>query len=92
MKKEFNGQQIAQHTHKKPGDMENLGDRVGDRDNMRRSNVCSVVISEREERENWVETIFEKIMLENFPQLFKVLTSTETITPRTQRKPQPVTS
>lgn len=61
--------------------MENLGDRVGDRDNMRRSNVCSVVISEKEKRENWAETIFEKIMLENFPQLFKVLTSTETITP-----------
>lgn len=48
---------------------------------MRRSNVCSVVISEREERENRAETIFEKIMPEDFPQLFKVLMSTDTITP-----------
>ena len=34
---------------------------------MRKSNICLTGVLEGRERENGAETIFEKIMVENFP-------------------------
>ena len=36
---------------------------------MRKSNICLTGVLEGRERENGAETVFEKIMVENFPEL-----------------------
>ena len=35
------------------------------------ANLCTTGIPEREEREKWIENVFEEIMAENFPNLKK---------------------
>ena len=40
-------------------------------DNIKHANLRTVGITEGEEREKWIENIFEDIMAENFPSLKK---------------------
>ena len=38
-------------------------------DNMKRNNICMIGIPEGEEEEQGIENLFEKVMMENFPNL-----------------------
>ena len=38
-------------------------------DNMKCNNICIIGIPEREEEEQGMENLFEKVMMENFPNL-----------------------
>ena len=38
-------------------------------DNMKRNNICIIGILEGEEEEQGIENLFEKLMMENFPNL-----------------------
>ena len=38
-------------------------------DNMKRNNICIIGIPEGEEEEQGIENLFEKVMMENFPNL-----------------------
>ena len=38
-------------------------------DNMKHNNICIIGISEGEEEEQGIENLFEKVMMENFPNL-----------------------
>ena len=40
-------------------------------DNIKRNNICIIVVPEAEEREKGPEKIFEEIILENFPNMGK---------------------
>ena len=40
-------------------------------DNMKRNNICIIGIPEGEEEEQGIENLFEKIMMENFPNLMR---------------------
>ena len=40
-------------------------------DNMKRNNIRIIGIPEREEEEQGIENLFEKVMMENFPNLMK---------------------
>ena len=40
-------------------------------DNMKRNNICIIGIPEREEEEQGIENLFEKVMMENFPNLMR---------------------
>ena len=40
-------------------------------DNMKRNNICIIGIPEREEEEQVIENLFEKVMMENFPNLMR---------------------
>ena len=40
-------------------------------DNMKRNNICIIGIPEGEEDEQGIENLFEKVMMENFPNLMK---------------------
>ena len=37
--------------------------------NMKQNNICIIGISEGEEEEQGIENLFEKVMMENFPNL-----------------------
>ena len=38
-------------------------------DNMKRDNICIIGVPEGEEEEQGIENLFEKVMMENFPNL-----------------------
>ena len=38
---------------------------------MKCNNICIIVIPEREEEEQGIENLFEKVMMENFPNLMR---------------------
>ena len=40
-------------------------------DNMKRNNICIIGIPEGEEEEQGIENLFEKVTMENFPNLMK---------------------
>ena len=40
-------------------------------DNMKHSNICIIGIPEGEEEEQGIENLFEKVMMENFPNLMR---------------------
>ena len=40
-------------------------------DNMKQNNICIIGIPEGEEEEQEIENLFEKVMMENFPNLMK---------------------
>ena len=40
-------------------------------DNMKRNSICIIGIPEGEEEEQGIENLFEKVMMENFPNLRK---------------------
>ena len=40
-------------------------------DNMKRKNICIIGIPEGEEEEQGIENLFEKVMMENFPNLMR---------------------
>ena len=40
-------------------------------DNMKRNNLCIIGIAEGEEEEQGIENLFEKVMMENFPNLMR---------------------
>ena len=40
-------------------------------DNMKHNNICIIGISEGEEEEQGVENLFEKVIMENFPNLMR---------------------
>ena len=40
-------------------------------DNMKRNNICIIGIPEGEEEEQGIENLFEKVMMENFPNLMR---------------------
>ena len=40
-------------------------------DNMKRNNICIIGIPEGEEEEHGIENLFEKVMMENFPNLMR---------------------
>ena len=40
-------------------------------DNMKRNNICVTRIPKREEEEQGIENLFEKVMMENFPDLMR---------------------
>ena len=40
-------------------------------DNMKCNNICIIVIPEGEEEEQGIENLFEKVMMENFPNLMR---------------------
>ena len=40
-------------------------------DNMKCNNICIIVIPEGEEEEQGIENLFEKVVLENFPNLMR---------------------
>ena len=61
-------------------------------DNLQRSNICIIGMSEGEEKEQEITNLFEKIMKENFPNLVKetdmqVQENTESQTRWMQRAP-----
>ena len=39
--------------------------------NMKHNNICIIGISEGEEEEQGIENLFEKVMMENFPNLMR---------------------
>ena len=41
------------------------------RDNMKRNNIHIIGMPEGEEEEQWIENLFEKVMMENFPNLMR---------------------
>ena len=40
-------------------------------DNMKQNNICIIGIPEGEEEEQGIENLFEKVMMENFPNLMR---------------------
>ena len=40
-------------------------------DNMKRNNICIIGTPEEEEEEEMIENLFEKVMMENFPNLMR---------------------
>ena len=40
-------------------------------DNMKRNNICIIGIPEGEEEKQGIENLFEKVMMENFPNLVR---------------------
>ena len=40
-------------------------------DNMKHNNICIIGIPEGEEEEQWIENLFEKVMMQNFPNLMR---------------------
>ena len=58
-------------------------------DNMKHNNICITGIPEGEEEEQGIENLFEKVMMENFPNLMreKVTQIQETQSPK-QEKPK----
>ena len=40
-------------------------------DNMKRSNICIIGIPEGEDNDQRIENLFEKVMMENFPNLMR---------------------
>ena len=40
-------------------------------DNMKRNNICIMGIQEGEEEEQGIENLFEKVLMENFPNLMR---------------------
>ena len=58
-------------------------------DNMKCNNICIIGIPEGEEEEQGIENLFEKVMMENFPNLMreKVTQIQETQSPK-QEKPK----
>ena len=40
-------------------------------DNMKRNNICIIGMPEGEEEEQGIENLFEKVMMENFPNLMR---------------------
>ena len=40
-------------------------------DNMKRNNICIIGVPEGEEEEQGIENMFEKVMMENFPNLMR---------------------
>ena len=40
-------------------------------DNMKRNNICIIGIPEGEEEEQGIENLFEKVMMENYPNLMR---------------------
>ena len=40
-------------------------------DNMKRNNICIIGIPEGEEEQQGIENLFEKVMMENFPNLMR---------------------
>ena len=62
-------------------------------DNMKRNNICIIGIPEGEEEEQEIENLFEKVMMENFPNLMreKVTQIQETQSPN-QEEPKEVHS
>ena len=57
--------------------------------NMKHNNICIIGISEGEEEEQGIENLFEKLMMENFPNLMreKVTQIQETQSPK-QEEPK----
>ena len=41
------------------------------KDNMKHNNICIIGIQEGEEEEQGIEDLFEKVMMENFPNLMR---------------------
>ena len=58
-------------------------------DNMKHNNICKIGITGRENEEQGVENLFEKVMMENFPNLMreKVTQIQETESPK-QEEPK----
>ena len=52
-------------------------------ENMKRTNIRTIGIPEREEEEQGIENLFEKVMDENFPNLMREVTQIQ----ETQRVP-----
>ena len=63
-------------------------------DNMKHSNICIIGIPEGEEEEQGIENLFEKVMMENFPNLRreKVTQIQETQRVPSKRNPKRPTS
>ena len=63
-------------------------------DNMKRNNICIIGIPEGEEEEQGIENLFEKVMMENFPNLMreKVTQIQETQRVPSKRTPKRPTS
>ena len=63
-------------------------------DNMKHNNIHIIGIPEGEEEEQGIENLFEKVMMENFPNLMreKVTQIQETQRVPTKRKPKRATS
>ena len=63
-------------------------------DNMKRNNICIIGIPEGEEEEQGIENLFEKVMMENFPNLMreKVTQIQETQRVPSRRNPKRPTS
>ena len=63
-------------------------------DNMKRNNIRIIGIPEGEEQEQGIENLFQKVMMENFPNLMreKVTQSQETQKVPIKRKPKRPTS
>ena len=40
-------------------------------DNMKHNNICIIGIPEGEEEEQWINHLFEKVMMEHFPNLMR---------------------
>ena len=40
-------------------------------DNMKHNNICIIGVPEREEEEQGIENLFEKVRMENFPNLMR---------------------
>ena len=40
-------------------------------ENMKHNNICIIGTPEGEEEEQWIENLFEKVMMENFPNLVR---------------------
>ena len=58
-------------------------------DKMKRNNIRIIGIPEEEEEEQWIENLYEKVILENFPNLMgeKVTQIQETESPK-QEEPK----
>ena len=63
-------------------------------DNMKRNNICIIGIPEGEEDDQGIENLFEKVMMENFPNLMreKVTQIQETQRVPSKRNPKRPTS
>ena len=59
------------------------------RDNMKRNNIRIIGIPEGEEEEQWIENLFEKVMMENFPNLRREKVTQIQETQRVPRKRNP---
>ena len=63
-------------------------------DNMKHNNICIIGVPEREEEEQGIENLFEKVLMENFPNLKreKVTQIQETQRVPVKRNPKRLTS